>query len=48
MDTSTEDRIARLEARVAELDNLLLRVLTAANAHPIGRKILKMIGIDAS
>lgn len=43
--TETEERLSRLEERVAELDSLLLRVLTVANAHPVGRKILKMIGI---
>lgn len=43
MATDTDERISKLEARIAELDALLIRIVTAANAHPIGRKILKMV-----
>lgn len=45
MPTDTDVRLAAVEKRLAELDSLLLRIVTAANAHPIGRRVLAMIGV---
>ena len=33
------------EERLAELERLLAHVLTRARAHPVGRKVLRYLGI---
>lgn len=35
-----------LEQRVAELEKLLGHVLASAREHPVGRKILAMLGLS--
>lgn len=38
-------RPADLEARLVELERLLGHVLARAREHPVGRKVLKYLGI---
>jgi hypothetical protein len=42
-DTQTQERT--LEDRVASLEALIGRALAAAEAHPVGRRILRMMGL---
>jgi uncharacterized coiled-coil protein SlyX len=41
----TDQRLERLEKRLAELDALLARLVAVARAHPAGRVLLKMLGL---
>lgn len=44
--TALLDRISKLEERLAAYDALMQRIVTAAKAHPMGKAVLKMIGIQ--
>lgn len=41
----TEERLEKLEKRMAELDALLAKVIAAARAYPAGRLALKILGL---
>lgn len=41
----TDERISALEARLAEYDRLISRLIAYARLHPSGRLMLKMLGV---
>lgn len=44
--TSTEERLERVEKRLAEFDALLERLMLLAAGHPVGRKLLKWMAVE--
>jgi hypothetical protein len=41
----TQERLERIEERLAELDTLLERMRAIAAAHPLGRHVLRLLGL---
>lgn len=41
----TQERLEKLEKRMAELDALLAKLTAVAAAHPLGRMLLKTLGL---
>jgi uncharacterized coiled-coil protein SlyX len=43
----TDERLSRLESRLAEHDDLIAKLIVYAQLTPAGRMILKILGVKA-
>jgi hypothetical protein len=43
--TPVDERLEKVEQRLAELDALLERIRALAAAHPMGRRLLHLLGL---
>lgn len=45
MSTDTDQRLSRLESRLAEHDRIITALKAYAKLHPAGRTLLKVLGL---